>query len=71
MKAFNNDTAGKGMISELLDAHKAYLIANMTTVDEDVENQKTRVYKFWCWLIWGHLYKQGVCARCGKGANVI
>lgn len=55
------------MISELLDAHKAYLIANMTAVDEDVENQKTRVYKFWCWLIWGHLYKQGVCARCGKG----
>jgi hypothetical protein len=66
MKAFNNIEQGKSMINDLLIAHKTYIIENLTTVDEDVVNQKTRMYKFFCWFIWGHIFKGGICARCGK-----
>lgn len=36
--------------------------------DSNVEvlNQKTRMEKFWCWAVWGHIYRNGVCLRCGK-----
>lgn len=35
-------------------------------VDLEVINQKSRAYKFWCWATYGHLYREGVCLRCGK-----
>ena len=34
-----------------------------------VSEQKTRFYKAFCYLVYGHLYKDGVCLRCGKIQN--
>lgn len=67
MKQYNNTEEGKNLISDLLEAHKHYILTNMTPIDTDVENQKTRFTKFFCYLIYGHLLdKDGVCKRCGK-----
>lgn len=37
-----------------------------TNEELEVINQKTRVDKFWCWAVYGHIYRDGVCLRCGK-----
>lgn len=34
--------------------------------DPEVLNQKSRIEKFGCWMVYGHLYRDGVCLRCGK-----
>ena len=39
---------------------------NMHSVDVRVRAQHTRIYKFWCWLVYGHLNEYGKCLRCGK-----
>lgn len=38
------------------------------TVDIEVSRQKSRFFKFKCWLWWNHLYdtKTGICKRCGQ-----
>jgi len=39
-------------------------------IDLDVANQHSRIYKWGCWAIFGHLYdKKFVCKRCGKSNN--
>ena len=66
MKAFHNIEEGRQAIYDLLEKHKDYILRNQTPVDEDVANQKSRFTKFLCWLIYGHIYKNDVCGRCGK-----
>lgn len=36
-------------------------------VDLEVTKQHTRMYKFYCYVMYGHLFdKKGICKRCGK-----
>lgn len=55
-------------INEILRLHHNHIVDNLEPVDEEVFRQKSRFYKFKCWVIWGHLVKRGktTCARCGK-----
>ena len=56
-------------MDELFELHELYVIKSMEPeVDPAVSAQKTRWYKFRCWLTYGHLdpKKKGVCLRCGK-----
>lgn len=40
-------------------------------IDLDVVNQHSRYYKFWCFVVYGHLYdKKNICKRCGKEKKV-
>ena len=39
---------------------------NVHSIDVRVRSQHTRLYKFWCWLVYGHLNEYGKCLRCGK-----
>lgn len=67
MKQYNNTEEGRNLIADLFEAHKHYILTNMTPIDTDVENQKTRFTKSLCYLIYGHLLdKDGICKRCGK-----
>lgn len=67
MKNFLEDQVAIDGINELLRLHRKFVIDNMEEVDSDVEKQKTRFEKFWCWLRYGHLPdKNGICKRCGK-----
>jgi hypothetical protein len=67
MRAFSNIEEGRQLFSDLLEAHKSYILNNVTPIDQDVANQKTRFTKFLCWLVYGHLVdKDGLCKRCGK-----
>ena len=72
MKLFLDDISIQDRINELLHLHKSFVLANMEEIDSEVENQKTRVYKFKCWFIWGHLIKKGKtsCSRCGKVIDI-
>jgi len=45
---------------------KADIQAKLDTQCAEVLQQKTRFFKFKCFVIWGHLYRDGVCVRCGS-----
>ena len=67
MQKFTDIPEIQDLIDDFLRRHKSFVIENMEEVDAAVEGQKTRFYKFKCWMIWGHLLKaNGVCKRCGK-----
>lgn len=71
MKKFTDDLTIQDKLEELLRLHKHYVMENMEESDPMVDGQKTRLYKFWCWLKYGHLLnKSGVCRRCGKVLEV-
>lgn len=68
MKTFLDKIETQDVINELFRHHKSYILENMEEIDPEVENQKTRLYKFWCWFKYGHLLKKNktTCSRCGK-----
>ena len=68
MKHFLDESKRVDDLNEFLEHHRQFVLNNMEEVDSDVENQKTRWFKLYCWLRWGHLIKRGktTCARCGK-----
>jgi hypothetical protein len=67
MKHFLDDTDRMNDLNELLEHHRQFVLANMEVIDSEVENQKTRFYKFGCWLKYGHLEgSDGFCKRCKK-----
>jgi len=45
---------------------KADIQAKLDTQCVEVLQQHTRLFKFKCWLIYGHLYRDGICLRCGR-----
>ena len=45
---------------------KADIQAKIDNQCAEVLQQKSRLFKFKCFVIWGHLYRDGVCLRCGK-----
>jgi len=59
---------GRETIQLLLQEHEDFIISNLDQVgiDLDVVHQHSRISKWWCWLWFNHLYKSGICARCGK-----
>ena len=54
-------------LSKLEIAIRTQVEKNMSVTDMRVTTQKTRLYKLWCLLTYGHLLgPNGVCLRCGK-----
>ena len=40
---------------------------SMSVKDMRVSTQHSRLYKFYCWIVYGHLLNEkNVCLRCGK-----
>lgn len=68
MKPFLETSEAQDKLNELLLLHTKFVMNNMQEVDPLVADQKSRFYKFRCWLTYGHLdpKKKGVCLRCGK-----
>lgn len=54
------------LIEKLKYKIKEEVITDITEVDKKVMTQRTRWFKFWCWLHYGHLNEKGKCIRCGK-----
>lgn len=69
MKTFLETPEAQDKLNELLFLHKKYVMDNMQEVDPLVADQKSRFFKFLCWLKYGHLNKKGICVRCGKVLN--
>jgi len=70
-KKFTDDPSITDRLEELLHLHRHYVMENMEEADPAVDGQKTRFYKFKCFIIWGHLpNKNGVCKRCGKQIRI-
>lgn len=71
MKNFLETTEAVDKINELLQLHHKYVMDNMQEVDPLVADQKSRFFKFRCWLTYGHLLKKNgnTCVRCGKILN--
>jgi len=60
-------------MDELFELHELYVIKKMEPeVDPAVSAQKSRWYKFRCWMVYGHLdpKSKGLCIRCGKKLNI-
>jgi hypothetical protein len=53
------------LLTELLSGHLEHIKNDLTNTEVEVLSQKSRFYKFWCWFVYGHLYKKGTCLRCG------
>lgn len=66
MKPFIETEQGKQMIENFIIASKEYEKQNLTKEEQLIAEQKTKLYKFWCGLIYGHLMVNNVCLRCGK-----
>lgn len=56
----------KELLYELQESIRTKLLEEFTAEDIAVMKQKTVFYKFYCWFVYRHLYKDGVCLRCGK-----
>ena len=68
MKNFLFTKQAQEIMNDYNEAHEKWIMSNLDqyNIDLDVVNQHTVFGKFWCWLVYRHLYKNGVCARCGK-----
>ena len=51
----------------LENAIRTQVEKSMNVADMRVSTQHSRFYKFWCFVVYGHLYNEkGLCLRCGK-----
>lgn len=59
-------------LSKLEMALRIQIEKSLVKTDIMVSTQRSRPYKFWCWLLFGHLLNdRGVCLRCGKKVGVV
>lgn len=57
---------------KLEGAIRTQIEKSMNTPDMRVSTQRSRFYKFYCWLIYGHLVgDKNICLRCGKKLTII
>ena len=60
----------KELLFELKQSLKEEILSEMTTPDTEaiqmMSKQHCRLFKLFCWAWYGHLYRDGVCMRCGK-----
>jgi len=56
----------KELLFELKQSLKEEIQAEMTVMDTDVLKQRSRLFKLFCLVWYGHLYRDGVCLRCQK-----
>lgn len=68
MTPFIETEIAKQMINDFVRASKEHEEANLTEDEKAVAEQKTKLYKFWCGVTYGHLYKNCICLRCGKAS---
>lgn len=66
MKPFIETEYGQQLINNFIEAAKEYENQNKTPEERLISEQKTRLYKFWCYVTYGHLMVRGTCLRCGK-----
>lgn len=66
MRPFIETEDGKRLINNFIDAAKEYEKQNKSPEEQLISEQKTRLYKFWCYITYGHLMVRGTCLRCGK-----
>lgn len=66
MQKFEDSEQAKQAIRDLVGVAKLYEETNMTADERAVKEQRTLFYKFWCGVVYGHLYKNGICLRCKK-----
>jgi len=65
MRDFTETEISKRILSTLLFEYDNHKEVDITDEERLVKQQKTKIYKWWCGFIWGHLMKDGVCLRCG------
>ena len=66
MKPFIETEEAKYLINNFIKSAKEYEEQNKSPEEQLISEQKTRLYKFWCFLTYGHLMVKGTCLRCGK-----
>lgn len=66
MKQFIETEDGKRLINNFIDACNDYKKWHTPKEQSLIEEQKTRFYKCWCYIVYGHLMVNGTCLRCGK-----
>ena len=53
------------LLFELKQSLKEEILNEMTAQDVEVLTQHCRLFKLFCWVWYSHLYRDGVCLRCG------
>ena len=66
MKPFIETEEAKYLINNFIKSAKEYEEQNKSPEEQLISEQKTRLYKFWCFITYGHLMVRGTCLRCGK-----
>lgn len=66
MQKFEETESARQAIRDLTGAYELHKETNLTADEKAVKEQKTLFYKMWCGMIYGHLYRGGVCLRCQK-----
>jgi len=57
-------------MNHLEKAIRTQVEKSLSVTDIRVSTQRSRFYKAWCYLVYGHLQgPSGVCLRCGKKLN--
>ena len=59
----------KELLTAVLSEHLAHIKSDLTNTEIEVMNQRSRLFKSFCKIWYGHLYKkvkdQMICSRCG------
>jgi hypothetical protein len=66
MRNFEETEMARAAIRDITRAYEAHKEVEMTPEEKAVKEQRTLLYKWWCGKIYGHLYKRGICLRCGR-----
>ncbi len=66
MRNFEETEMARAAIRDITRAYEAHKEVEMTPAERAVKEQKTLFYKWYCGIIYGHLYKKGICLRCGR-----
>lgn len=56
----------KRKIEDIIELSKQHEAETISEEERLVMNQKTLLYKFYCKVWYGHLFKNGKCLRCGQ-----
>ena len=65
MKDFKETDTFARTVDELFRQYDLHRAQEITENERLLADQKTIFYKFYCKVVYRHLFKDGICIRCG------
>jgi len=70
MKDFKETDQFARLAEEMFRQYELFRKQEYTENERALLEQRTVLYKFYCGIVYGHLYRDGICLRCNKKQKI-